>query len=206
MLLNMLIIKARCIVKKRINTTIHRFGDDQRGVAAIEFALFALILFSLVFGSFAIFDAMRAKRTLVATSAIVVDLSTRVSQMNDAIRDDIFAASLTVMGRYASSNHSFVISSIGNPRGGGDILEVVWSETNGSGRRLSDTDISGLDLPAIPDGTAVIVVQGKMSFKPFVGSDFLPSTINLDEVAIRSPRFVSEICYTRSARIIDCVD
>lgn len=200
------LIKMFLAIKQNLRFNLERFRSDQKGLAAIEFALFALILSSLFFGSFAAFDAMRAKRTLISSSAILIDLSTRIAQMNDSILADNFAASRIALGRYASSPHSFVITSIGNARGGGDELEVVWSESNGAQPGLRNSDIAGLDLPDIPDGTAVIVVQGALEYRSFVGSSFLPSVININELAIRNPRFVSEICYRRSSRAADCVD
>ena len=178
-----------------------RFAADARGSSTVEFAFIAPVFLTFMMVCIVVFDAARAVRQVGLAAQTVSDLATRVDEMDDARRDAMFATAASILGKYAgSSPFNVVISSIVNDLGDGDDeIRVVWSEAKVAGQELEDEDLDDLALPTIPEGESVIVVQFDLDYRlAFVVEGFSPD-LKFEEVAIRRPRFVSEVCYRISS-------
>jgi Flp pilus assembly protein TadG len=108
------------------------FARDQRGVAAIEFALVLPIVALILLGCFEVPRFVMVFQHLARTSAGVADLVAQadekmtINQMND-----IFTAGQIMMQPFdVSTNGVIMVSSINNPGGAG--VKITWQMKNGS--------------------------------------------------------------------------
>lgn len=167
---------------------IRDFFSNNRGVAAIEFALAGPVLILAMTGTVTAFDLYRADRAISHTTNTVVDLVSRQAFLDDTQRDRIFLATRTLIGRFGD-DASFVVSatSVVNDDG---ILSVDWSEASDTSSIIEDQDLAALDLPTIPDGESVIFVRVSNTYSPVFDTSF-----QFSREAARRPRFVPRIAY-----------
>jgi len=135
-----------------------RFGAEERGVAAIEFALVLPVFVLLALGCFEVPRYVLTYQQLVRTSASVADL---VAQADEPITGqqlaDIFSAGKMMMEPYdVVTNGEIVVSSINNPAGAGVIL--TWQKKNGAVSTASKIGLEGaqgnsvkIPAPLMPD-------------------------------------------------------
>ncbi len=169
--------------------TFFSFLRDNRGVAALEFALVLPLLLALLLGGAGGFDLYRADRVTSNAANTVVDLAARQSSMDDLVRDALFATGRGLLGRYAGRNTFGVsITSINADSDGR--LSVGWSEANANGSVLTDGNIASLELPEIPPNESVIFIRLENEYSPIFKSGI---TFNRDYV--QRPRFVAQIVY-----------
>ncbi len=176
------------------------FRDCEAGASAIEFAFITPVLLTFMLGSLTVFDGTRALRQMNTTAQVVSDLVTRLDTLDDSQREAIFLAADGLLGRYgADAPHNVVITSVANILSDDDDdLHVVWSHSKEEGGELSDDDLDEFSFPQIPDGEGVVLVQVELEYKPVAVGFGLPAKLNFADIAIRRPRFVSEVCYKLS--------
>jgi len=164
------------------------FLKDQKGMAAVEFGLILPVLAILLIGSVTAFDTYKSDRATSITANTIVDLVSRQPEMNDTIRDNLFAAGQGLIAPYGSaSSLGISISSISF---NGTDLVVDWSEANANGNILTDGGIASLDLPNIPENESVIFVRVENNYAPIFGSG-----LEFSRETSRRPRFVPIIAY-----------
>lgn len=111
---------------------LRRFRRDERGVAAIEFALVLPIMALILLGCFEVPRFVMIYQKMARTSAGVADL---VAQADDPLTtnqiNDIFTAGGIMMQPYdVSANGVIIVSSINNPSGSG--VTITWQRRNGT--------------------------------------------------------------------------
>lgn len=133
--------------------SLRRFGKDERGVAAIEFALVLPIMALLLLGCFEVPRFVMIYQKIARTSSGVADL---VSQADDPITNDqmtdVFSASKMMMQPYdLQTNGAVIVSSINNPTGGTGV-KITWQRRNGTVTTLSKLGAQGATPTNIPAG------------------------------------------------------
>ncbi|MEO1014192.1 MAG: TadE/TadG family type IV pilus assembly protein [Pseudomonadota bacterium] len=176
---------------------LRRLAACEAGVSSIEFAFIAPVLIMFMLGSLTMFDAMRATRQMSTAAQVVSDLVTRLDTISDEQRDAVFLAAEALLGRYGESEETnFVITSVANLlHDNSDDLYVVWSEAKEEGTELTNDDLDAFSFPQIPNGEAVILIQTEMEYQPVAVGFGLPTELKFEDIAIRRPRFVAEVCY-----------
>lgn len=170
---------------------------SEDGFAATEFALLVPILLALFLGGVSAFDANRASASITRASAVMVDLATRQTLIDDDQRDIFFDTVESIAGRYAeSADFHIVMSSVINPADDedDDVLVLDWSEATQSNLVLTDDDLDDLDLPTIPNGDSVILVTVGATHSPLIGWEVVRDW-NIVRTAVRRPRFSSSVTY-----------
>jgi len=152
-----------------------RFGRDQRGMAAVEFALITPILVLLALGCFEVPSYVLVFQKMSRASAGVADL---VAQADDPITKDqlvdIFSGAKSMMQPYDVVNDGEVIvTSINNPSGTG--VKITWQRKNGLVATASKLGSSGTpaNLPAGLTPAAdeeVLVAEVYYNYKPMFGN------------------------------------
>ncbi|MDQ7249902.1 TadE/TadG family type IV pilus assembly protein [Dongia sedimenti] len=135
---------------------LRRFGAEDRGVAAIEFAMVLPIVVLLMLGCFEVPRYVLVYQRLARTSASVADL---VAQADEPISSpqmaDIFSAGKMLMQPYdVVTNGEIVVSSINNPAGAGVIL--TWQRSNGAVTTASKIGVEGAQGNAVKIPTALL--------------------------------------------------
>jgi Flp pilus assembly protein TadG len=172
-----------------------RFIRDQKGVAAMEFALVIPILISLYFMLNETASAMRAARKVTIVSRVMADLSSRSADITNPMRDDIFASAVPIMSPYPTTNSGLRITSIRFDATGRGFVD--WSETNGSGltaytRCTATVPIAGRDVISVPDGlripnSSLILAEARVQYRPVIGWN-ITGPIDLSDKLFMRPR------------------
>jgi Flp pilus assembly protein TadG len=172
-----------------------RFVRDQKGVAALEFALVIPILISLYFMLNETASAMRAARKVTIVSRVMADLSSRSVDITNAMKDDIFSAAGPIMSPFPTTDSGFRITSIRFDATGKGFVD--WSESNGSKlpaytRCTATVPIPGRDVISIPDGlkipnSSLILAEAQVKYTPVVGWN-ITGPIDLGDKLFMRPR------------------
>jgi len=188
-----------------VSISSQKFLRDARGTAVLEFAFLAPLMLGFMLGCIVTFDAVRAARQASTAATTVSDLATRVLVMHDDRRDAIFAAGEALLGKYAASGYNLTMTSVANVfNDNTDDPVIVWAVASESGGELNQGDLAGFELPFIPEGESVVLVTLDVNYEPIFQIDpsspigFLgawQNAFNMNDIAVRRPRFVAEVCY-----------
>ena len=75
-----------------------RYRDDERGIAAIEFAIIAPIMIGMYFGLAEIASAISVDRRISHGTNVAGDLATQQPDLKDGDIEEIISAAVRVMG------------------------------------------------------------------------------------------------------------
>ena len=162
------------------------------GIAMVEFALFVPIMMMIFFGSIAAFDAYRASQRVTLTADTIADLISRRVAMDDQARDLLFTTATALLGRF--SNASVVSLTMTNIINDDGDIEILWSEAKGNGTAIIEDDLLDLDLPTIPDGESVVLVNVATEYAPLLISSVFDRS-EFSNSRILRPRFSAHIDY-----------
>jgi len=180
-----------------IKRLLRSYVQDLRGVAAVEFGFILPILAFLMFGSFSIFQTFQVNRAVDRSSAITADLASRMTAIDDGQVDTLLEVAKSLIGGAAEDeSYEIVLSSISNTfdSDGEYELSVDWSFSNKTGNELTDEEIDDFDIPTIPEGESVILVNIALEYSELFYQDHFGS-IDLEQTAVRRPRFVPLVVY-----------
>ena len=178
---------------------LRRFSRDQRGIAAMEFALIVPIMVGLYFMLSETANGLRASRKVTMVSRVMADLASRPATLTDADRADMFASADPILSPFSSTTGSFRVSSIRFDATGKGYVD--WSEVQGVGigpklTRCTPTEVRPLQpsltpisVPAglkIPN-TSVILAEAQVKYTPIVGWN-ITGVIDLNDKLYMRPR------------------
>lgn len=193
-----------------MRSPLKQFTHNKEGNAAIEFAFIVPLFILLFLGCFVAFDAFRAQRVMTTSTIVVSDLTTRFVEVDDQELNNLYIAAESLLGSYVTtSDLEYTITSVVNPLGNDDDPTVVWSHSTEPSNELTTADLAQLDLPEIDDGETIIVVKAEGTHTPRLAPAFLKPTglgltFNVDEIAVRRPRLVREICFRENLTDVIC--
>lgn len=136
-----------------------RFGRDERGVSAVEFALIAPVVITIYFGLVEFCQAYMAQKRMSHATSQVADM---VAQAPDITRDeidDVFAIGGLILSPFSAANFSQRVTSITRDAGG--VARVAWSRGAGM------TPLSGVQtVPAglIANGETIIMSESSFRY------------------------------------------
>jgi Flp pilus assembly protein TadG len=178
---------------------LRRFKSDQKGIAAMEFALIVPIMIGLYFMLSETANGLRASRKVTMVSRVMADLASRPATLTDADRNDMFASAGPILAPFSATTGSFRVSSIRFDADGKGFVD--WSEVQGSGvgpkfTRCTPTEVRpsqpGLPVITVPAGlkipnTSVILAEAQVKYQPVVGYN-ITGVIDLSDKLYMRPR------------------
>ena len=179
---------------KRTLQTVKRFGKNQRGVAAIEFALMFPAMALLYFGMLDLTNFVSMNRRVTAASSVVADL---VTSNKDKIKttsiDDYFYASYQMLRPVDKTKVKVDLYNfqVDGPSPGG--AKLRWSRfSSGSAACGAAPQVSNL-TPLMTKNNDLVVARVCYSYKPlfgaFLGDQLLGNTnITLTKNIYERPR------------------
>ena len=162
-----------------LSTMLARFSRNDRGTAAVEFALIMPVLLLLYFGSMEASVLYTADKRVNTISATVGDL---IAQWNpddgkiaSTTMDTYFASATGIMTPYSATGLKQVVSLIFVNSAG--VTNVLWSEASGGGTpRTVGQPYAPLATTSMTDQVSrsgcVVAAEASYSYKPLFGQVF----------------------------------
>ncbi|MEM6728271.1 MAG: TadE/TadG family type IV pilus assembly protein [Pseudomonadota bacterium] len=182
-----------------LKRSAQRLRRDERGLSAIETVVIVPMLFWALAGTFVMFNAFKTQTEgLRATNAIADAISRETSELNGN-----YITSLYDLTRYmARGKHpirqriTIVCRSTTVP----DEYRVAWSVVRGPTNPVGIDPWTSQtintrkdDLPIMPVGDQLILVETMLSFRPVFGAILSDQTLNY--WVFTRPRFTNQVKY-----------
>lgn len=165
------------------------FSRNERGVAAIEFAMIAPVLILLLLGTVTLFAATREAQRNEKATFTITDLISRYSDVNDTKLATVNALFDHMVSNTASPIR--VSSVLRNDKA----FALQWSYAVTPYAKMTAATIPTSRLPDIAVGDTLIIVETQSPRLPMTTIGGLrPSSI--DSFATARPRFVAAITKT----------
>lgn len=145
---------------------LERVANDDRGVAAVEFAFVLPILAIMLLGTVEVARAVDADRRFGNATAMTTDLIAREQDLTDADLNGMMLAIQHMMRPYDANTLSLGVIAVRAPMTVGEQPRVEWSYSH-NGKPVP-AKCSTYTLPAdlVSPGSRVIVVESAYNFAP----------------------------------------
>lgn len=175
-----------------------KFRKCKRGLAAVEFALIAPVLVTILLGTVEVSDALNAHQKVTLLASTGADLVAQATSVSRTDMSNIFGAVDAIIYPYAAANAHIVISSIvsdGNGNG-----TVAWSQAQNA------TPLTVNSAVAVPAGLmaatscpantcSVIFATVTYNYTSPFGHFFI-GTVPLSDKFYARPRRSATVSYT----------
>ncbi len=178
-------LKSPKDIKASLQSRIQKIWHNKDGVAAIEFALIAPVMIALYIGLAEISLAISADRNVSHAASVTGDLATQEENLTTSEIEDIFNASLAVLGTNLTNSQrvSIDIRSF-EMDGDGNLAEVGYAKL---GNGLSEKfDASNTSATLLNQTSGLVVARVEYEYYSPAGT-FLQSP-TLSETFMLKPR------------------
>ena len=178
----------------RRSTPLRRFARDERGVAAVEFAMILPLLLGLLTGGIVMWDVFRYAQTAERATYTIADLASRESVVGADVMERLHRTHGALLGgktnRYFTRITSVEVREVTNRRGKKRIVrEVAWS-WNSITKTVSKPRINLRGMPLVGPGDSVLLVETHTARPDFLNSFRNRPRYFLNYTWVR-PRYVS---------------
>ena len=168
-----------------------RFGRDQRGVSAVEFALLLPLMITLYLGGVEVSQAISIDRKVSLTARTVADLVARSAGFTKAEMTNIFDASATVTAPYPAANIKVKVSQIRIKADGTSTID--WGEAkNATKRNPGDTVSVPAGLKVAGKESYLIWAEVEYNYTPTIGY-VITGTLSLADQIYMRPRLSDKV-------------
>ena len=168
---------------------LRRLGSDQRGVAAIEFALIAPVAIALYMGFAELTMAMMADRRVAHAASVVGDLVAQSPSVAPSDLTDVFQVGAAIMAPFTSTPLKMRITSVVADVNG--VPKMAWSKGSGMTAMPAGT-VSGFPANLLAAGDSVIQADVSYSYTSPLGLT-LPTPITFSNTFYLKPRQSSSV-------------
>jgi Flp pilus assembly protein TadG len=166
------------------------------GVAAVEFALLAPLLATLLMGTIELCNALECRQKVSSETSSIADLVAQASTVSNADLNNIFNAGNSILYPFTPSNVTVVVTSVVNQSTGANT--VSWSVPyNGATALQQNTQVT-VPTGIMPVGGSAILVQVTYSYASPIGQ-FIFGTIPMSDSFYARPRQSSQVNCTDCA-------
>jgi Flp pilus assembly pilin Flp len=204
------LVNSRLVHKQLINSSLaqrlgRRFWRDKSGVAAIEFAFIAPLMFFMFVGTVEMSQAITVDRRVTLVASTVADLVAREQQVAKKDLDVIMQVINVLLAPYASAPLEVTLMVVGSKVGAlpGDPNRVCWSfehqhaNPSSVGSHAINADYV---LPAgiIEPGGSVVVAEVAYKYTPLLFNYFITAAFPLRDRFFLKPRVSSFIPFDKN--------
>ena len=166
---------------------VRRFGGDQRGLAAIEFAMIFPLMILLFLGSVEFSQGLTVDRRVTQVASSTADLVAQFEQLSSADVDDIIDIGQLLLGGFDTSELKVTIISVSTDADGDATVDWARNEAGADGGYTAGEDYTALPDDLLGPLSSVIIAKASYNFVPTVGT-FLKEGIELSETFYLRPR------------------
>ncbi|WP_372782242.1 TadE/TadG family type IV pilus assembly protein [Phenylobacterium sp.] len=141
---------------------LRRIRSDERGVAAVEFALIAPIMILLYCGLAELSIAMMAERRAAHAASVVGDLVAQSGQMSTTDLSDIYKVANSIMYPFPTATLKLRVTSVTADVNAA--AKVSWSQANGMTAFGKNTTVAGFPAGLLVAGDSVIQSDVQYTF------------------------------------------
>ncbi|GEM_PF-598825 len=161
-------------------TAMSRFSKDQRGIAAVEFALLAPLLLTLMLGAIEITQSIWADGKVEQATSTIGDLVSRTPEMSDNEFRELGAAGPLVLRPNPQNDLKFTVTSVigcsDDPANADSNFDyyVLWSRVweggnvSASPHRVDTKFTNQPESLQVTDGETLIVTEGTYNYTPTI--------------------------------------
>ena len=184
-----------------IGKLIQRSKRDERGIAAIEFAMIVPIMVALFIGSVELSQAITVDRRVTQIASSTADLVAREKAVTTAQLDQIMTIATILMKPYDTSKLKITLVSVGAKATDNTITKVCWSYNfHGGTHTYANGTVYALPTKDIIDkGGSVVVAEVEYDYTPLIFSHYMPGLTKLFDKFYLKPRVSSMIQYNGAA-------
>ncbi|WP_346900325.1 TadE/TadG family type IV pilus assembly protein [uncultured Roseibium sp.] len=185
--------------------TARRFKADQRGIAAVEFALLLPFLLIFLIGMSETVTALNTDRKVSQVASTVADLVAQAETISTDEITDMMTVTEDIMAPYPSDPLDIIIASVTFDDEGAP--KIDWSRNKDGAKPSSWTDGSAppIDIPAgiSVAGTSLIIGQSSYTYVPLFASmlqNIFPraASMTLGDTYFLKPRLTTTVTLTGS--------
>lgn len=170
---------------------LRRFADENKGVAALEFAIIApLLMVPLLLGSVDLIDVMGANKRAQNATASLADVVARDTEISNAEIAGMWRAIDVLMYPNNANALQIRISSISIVNS--STARVIWSEGHGGMSGRSPGSNVALDSRMMTVGSSIIMVESSYAYHAPLGFLF-QNRVDMTHNAYRRSRLVDPI-------------
>lgn len=189
-----MLIAVRTLLRRGLNLRpkglISRLTGDERGVAAVEFAMIAPVMIVIYFALAEFCQGYMAQKKMGHVAAMVADLVAQHQTVNMANMDDIFEIGELIMKPFSTATLRQRVSSITQTNG---VAQVTWSY--GDGMPARGADVVTLPPGLIGNGESIILSEAIYDYDSPVDY-LLPGVTQFSNTYYLRPRTVDFILCT----------
>ena len=171
---------------------VARFGGDERGISAVEFALLLPLMVTLYLGTVEVSQGVAIDRKVTLTARTVADLASQVKTIKDAEMASLLSASAAVMSCSTTpcdlTKLKVTVSAVEVKNG---TAKVKWSDTLGGTARAAESTVT---LPSALNIEGNYLIWGEVAYtyKPAIGY-VVTGTLNLSDQIFMAPRLTNDV-------------
>jgi Flp pilus assembly protein TadG len=177
------------MLRRVLSREWRRLHADERGVAAIEFALVVPAVIVVYLVGFEVTEAGTAYRKLTDTTVQLANVTAQYTSMSCTDVNNILSASAQIMTPYPTTSISIRLSEVSTNSTG--VGAIAWSEEYRGTRLANNTPVTmpaGFQAP----NSYYILVQTTYSYQPSIGAAFI-GPIAMTNQIFMLPRASSQI-------------
>jgi Flp pilus assembly protein TadG len=163
------------------------------GMAAVEFALLAPVLATLLMGTIELCNALECRQKVSSETSSVADLVSQTASVSSTDLTNIFNAGNSILYPFAPDNVTVVVSSIVNQPTGANV--VAWSVPYNGAMALQQNSLVAVPSGIIPAGGSAIFVQVSYNYTSPIGQ-FIFGSIAMTDSFYARPRQSIQVTYT----------
>lgn len=163
---------------------LRRWGADQRGLAAVEFALVAPVMVLLYCGLAELTMAMMAERRQAHAASVIADLVSQTPLVTPADLTDVFSVGAPILNPFPATGMKMRVSSIVADTNA--VPKVAWSAGSGLAKLAVNTQVT-VPNNLLAAGDSVIMAEVQY---PYVSPlrIVLPNQMNFSSTFYLRPR------------------
>ncbi|MEO1650262.1 MAG: TadE/TadG family type IV pilus assembly protein [Pseudomonadota bacterium] len=185
-------LKSKCSAFAR-----SRLCRDEKGVAAVEFALLLPLIFMLFVGTIEFSQAITVDRRVTQVTSATADLIARTKSTTTGQLDSIMGIVEQVMRPYEPNLLRLTVANIVSDPNDADDTTVCWVYHHNEGANTGITQGADFDLPAgiVQAGDSVLLAEASYDYDPLIFDYFIENVIQLTEKFYLKPRLSMTIEY-----------